>query len=68
MRRLETFRRSLIAMALIVFTTLAASADTRATRLDGRPAFSEGDALGYFVWREGDTWKVFNFELDRLTG
>jgi hypothetical protein len=33
-------------------------ADTPAGRFDGRPTFSEGDALGYFVWRDGDTWKV----------
>ena len=24
----------------------------------GKPQFSEGDALGYFVWKDGDTWKV----------
>jgi hypothetical protein len=29
-----------------------------ATRFVGKPTFSEGNALGYFVWKEGDTWKV----------
>jgi hypothetical protein len=27
-------------------------------RFDGRPAFTEGSDLGYFVWRDGDTWHV----------
>jgi len=36
----------------------AVAAETPAPRFDGRPTFSEGKALGYFVWREGDTWKV----------
>lgn len=25
---------------------------------DGRPTFSEGVELGYYAWREGDTWRV----------
>jgi hypothetical protein len=25
---------------------------------DGRPTFSEGADLGYYIWREGDKWKV----------
>ena len=24
----------------------------------GKPKFSEGKALGYFVWKDGDTWRV----------
>ena len=50
-------------IALSVFTLLAfiapiASAQTVAARFDGRPEFKEGKALGYFIWRDGDTWKV----------
>ena len=33
-------------------------ADTAPARFDGRPTFSEGKALGYFVWKDGDTWKL----------
>jgi hypothetical protein len=33
-------------------------AATPAVRFDGRPEFKEGKALGYFIWRDGDTWKV----------
>ncbi|HUR32867.1 MAG TPA: hypothetical protein VM032_03675 [Vicinamibacterales bacterium] len=37
------------------FTLQAATA---AARFDGKPQFKEGKALGYFIWRDGDTWKV----------
>lgn len=36
----------------------ALSAQTLAFRFDGRPTFKEGKAYGYFIWREGDTWKL----------
>jgi hypothetical protein len=35
-----------------------AQADTGAARFNGKPQFKEGKALGYFIWRDGDTWKV----------
>ena len=49
--------------ALSVFTLLAliaplARAQTLAARFDGRPEFKEGKAYGYFIWRDGDTWKL----------
>jgi hypothetical protein len=37
---------------------MPALADVDAARLNGRPTFSEGKALGYFVWKDGDTWKL----------
>ena len=45
-------------LGAILFTVLPLSADTPLERLAGRPKFSEGKALGYFVWRDGDTWKL----------
>jgi hypothetical protein len=44
------------AMAICVSAVLHAA--TPAARFDGRPQFKEGKALGYFIWRDGDTWKV----------
>ena len=41
-----------------VLLVAAPRAATLAARFDGRPEFKEGKALGYFVWREGDTWKL----------
>jgi hypothetical protein len=34
------------------------ASQTLAVRFDGRPTFKEGKALGYFIWRDGDTWKL----------
>ena len=48
-------------MCVAVLTALVApslQATTAAARFNGRPKFDEGKALGYFVWRDGDTWKV----------
>ena len=51
-------RTALLALTLIAFIGPAASAQTLAARFDGRPEFKEGKALGYFIWRDGDTWKL----------
>jgi hypothetical protein len=53
-------RTKAVVIAAVVATLTGATliAETPARRFDGRPTFSEGNALGYFVWREGDTWKV----------
>jgi hypothetical protein len=34
------------------------SAQVSAADFEGRPAFSEGAELGYYLWKEGDTWRV----------
>jgi hypothetical protein len=47
---------SLVAVACGGALTLQAA--TPADRFDGKPEFKEGKALGYFIWRDGDTWKV----------
>ena len=28
------------------------------SKFNGKPAFKEGDSYGYYLWRDGDTWKV----------
>jgi hypothetical protein len=33
-------------------------AQTNQERFTGKPEFSSGDALGYFVWRDDATWKL----------
>src|SRR5688572_31498129 len=43
---------------LVIAVSTAAAAQTAAERFDGRPTFKEGKALGYFIWRDGDTWKL----------
>ena len=58
MRRSIT--RVLLASALAVGLGYSATltAATPVAQFDGRPEFKEGKALGYFIWRDGDTWKV----------
>jgi hypothetical protein len=54
--------RRLIHLGLVSVVVLVAAApaaaDTAAARLNGQPKFSDGKALGYFVWKDGDTWKL----------
>jgi hypothetical protein len=52
--------RVLTLMVVAVCTALAceARAETPAARFAGKPRFDEGKALGYFIWRDGDSWKV----------
>jgi hypothetical protein len=33
-------------------------ADTAPVRFNGEPKFDEGNALGYFIWRDGNSWRV----------
>ncbi len=47
-----------VVLGLLGIWSTSIAADTPAARFVGRPEFSEGDALGYFVWKDGDTWKV----------
>jgi hypothetical protein len=55
-------RRHVIAVLVTTLLLLGipalVSGQTPAARFDGRPTFKEGKALGYFIWREGDTWKL----------
>ena len=51
-------RRTTITFLSTILLAAPAAAQTPATHFDGRPEFKEGKALGYFIWRDGDTWKV----------
>ena len=55
---LHISRSLLVTMPLALCLATTAGAQTPATRFDGRPTFKEGKALGYFIWRDGDTWKL----------
>lgn len=46
------------ALTVLAMVAMPLSAQTLAARFDGRPEFKEGKALGYFIWRDGDTWKL----------
>ena len=55
MNRLRRYNIVSICIALLAFSP---SALAQPDMFEGRPAFSEGAELGYYVWKEGDTWKV----------
>ena len=45
------------AIALVLLPSTL-TADVLVARVQGEPKFSEGKALGYFIWKDGDTWKL----------
>lgn len=52
--------QSLAVAAVMVCSVVSprVHAETSAARFAGKPKFDEGYALGYFIWRDGDGWKV----------
>jgi hypothetical protein len=41
-----------------LLAALPVSADVAVAQIEGQPRFSEGKALGYFLWKDGATWKL----------
>src|SRR5262245_51074662 len=48
----------LLTVSVVVGLTPRLLAETPVGQFNGRPKFDEGKALGYFIWRDDDTWKV----------
>jgi hypothetical protein len=46
------------ALAAVLLLSTSALPQVDVSRVDGKPKFAEGKALGYFVWKDGDTFKV----------
>lgn len=55
-------RRTGILMVVMVASVLSVGsllrADTPVALVEGRPRFDAGEDLGYFLWRDDDTWKL----------
>ena len=47
-----------VVAAALVLSAPVLQAQPDVSRFNGKPTFSEGDALGYFIWKDGDTWKL----------
>ena len=45
-------------LAFVLLFALSPCAFGQGGIFDGRPVFAEGVDLGYYLWRDGDTWKV----------
>src|SRR5262245_57950985 len=52
----KPFVAALFLFALLVLHAPGALAQVE--KFAGKPDFSKGSELGYFIWHEGDTWKV----------
>jgi hypothetical protein len=51
--------RSLRSVWVFVFlASMMVTADTAPVRFNGEPKFDEGNALGYFIWRDGNSWRL----------
>ncbi len=50
--RVVTFVAVLACLAVVPLAAIDVSG------FDGRPTFKEGDSFGYYLWKDGDTWKV----------
>jgi hypothetical protein len=48
----------LLLLGVLSLVTIAPRLTAQADMYNGRPAFAEGVALGYYVWRDGDHWHV----------
>ena len=48
----------LVLCLLLISGTGTLRAIEKASQLDGKPSFSQGYDVGYFVWKDGETWKV----------
>jgi hypothetical protein len=54
----RTLRNAVLSLALVSLCAPLMAADVEVSVLRGKPQFSEGDALGYFIWIDGNTWKL----------
>ncbi|HYP29730.1 MAG TPA: hypothetical protein VE262_23660 [Blastocatellia bacterium] len=51
-------KKRIVFFLLVSMVGLSPSAFAQADRFEGRPAFAEGTELGYYIWKDGDTWHV----------
>jgi hypothetical protein len=55
-----------VALLFILASAVAQTAFGQGKVFDGKPAFAEGAELGYYLWRDGETWKVRWTTMGRL--
>lgn len=51
-------KRPILAFLAALVLTAMNGVWAQVDMFDGKPTFSEGTDLGYYVWREGETWRV----------
>ncbi len=58
MTLMNQFKKQTIFLLLISMLGILPSVKAQADMFDGKPTFAQGTDLGYFIWREGDTWHI----------
>ena len=58
MTRMNQLKKQIIFLLLISMLGILPSVKAQAGRFDGKPTFAEGADLGYFIWRDGNTWHI----------
>jgi hypothetical protein len=51
-------KKQIIFLLLISMLGLLPSVMAQAEMFEGKPTFAEGADLGYYIWRDGDTWRI----------
>jgi len=51
-------KKRIVVLVFISVLGLSPSLLAQTDMFEGRPAFAEGTDLGYYIWKEGDKWKV----------
>jgi hypothetical protein len=55
---MNLFKRCAVLLLLVSTVALSPSALAQADMFEGKPTFAEGVELGYYVWKEGETWHL----------
>lgn len=55
---INRLKKQLLILLCVSMLGLSPAVLAQTEMFDGKPAFAEGVDLGYYLWREGDTWHV----------
>ena len=55
---MHQLKRQIILLLLISMLGLSPSVMAQDKMFEGKPTFAEGVELGYYLWRDGDTWRI----------
>src|SRR5215216_2679911 len=55
---MSRFKKQIILLLLVSMLGLSPSVSGQVGVFAGKPTFAEGVDLGYYIWRDGDTWYI----------
>jgi hypothetical protein len=68
---MNQFKKQIFFLLLVSMLVLSPTVSAQSEMFNGKPTFSEGQDLGYFVWKDGNTWHVrwtTRGQMRRFTG